>query len=86
MIEVKDLLNKFENILLSETNKRECLRRAVSEALGQEIELEKVKIKGNTAYLDLKPLYKNEIFLKQEKILERLRELPSGKNPPLNIR
>lgn len=86
MIEVKNLLEKFNNILLSEENKKESVRRAVSEALRTEISSEDVKIKNNVVYLNIKPIYKNEVFLKQEQILGRLRELLLGKNPPLELR
>ena len=86
MIEVKNLLEKFSNILLSEENKKESVRRAVSEALQTEINSEDVKIKNNVVYLNIKPIYKNEVFLKREQILRRLQELFLGKNPPLQIR
>ena len=86
MIEVKDLLVRFNNLLLSEENKKESVRRAVSEALRVEIRPEDVKIKKNIVYLNLKPIYKNEVFLKQEQILKKLRELLLGKNSPAEIR
>lgn len=86
MIEVKNLLEKFNHILLSEESKKESVRRAVSEALQTEIKSEDVKIKNNVVYLNIKPIYKNEVFLKQEQILKRLGELFLGKNPPLELR
>jgi hypothetical protein len=86
MIEVKDLLQRFESILLSEESKRESVRQAVSEALRTEINSEDVKIKNNVIYLNLKPIYKNEIFIKQEQIFKRMEQLLLGKNPPLELR
>lgn len=86
MIEVKDLLERFNHILLSEESKKESVRRAVSEALQTEIKSEDVKIKNNVVYLNIKPIYKNEVFLKQEQILKRLGELFLGKNPPSELR
>ncbi|MDP9249193.1 MAG: hypothetical protein M3M85_01635 [bacterium] len=86
MIEIKNLLEKFSHILLSEENKKESVRRAVSEVLKTEINSEDVKIKNNVIFLNIKPIYKNEVFLKQEQILGRLQELFLGKNPPLEIR
>lgn len=86
MIEIKDLLHRFDKILLSEENKKESVRRAVSEALGVEISSKDVSIKNSVLYLNIKPIYKNEVFLKQEKILKRLEELLLGQRPPLSIR
>jgi len=86
MIEVKNLLARFEKILLSEENKRESVRRALAEALNLEINPADVRIKNNTVYLRLKPIYKNEILLKQEQILGRIQELLLGQVSPLNLR
>ncbi len=86
MIEVKDLLQKFSHLILSEENKRESVRRAVSEVLHVSVQPAEVIIKNDTVYLNLKPIYKNEIFLKQEQILKKMREQLSGGNPPTKIR
>ena len=59
MIAVKNLLARFEKILLSEENKRESVRQALAEALNLEINPADVRIKNNTVYLRLKPIYKN---------------------------
>lgn len=86
MIEVKDLLERFSHILLSEENKKESVRRAISEAIRTEINSEDVKIKNNVIYLNIKPIYKNEVFMRQEEILKKLEESFLGKKPPLSIR
>jgi hypothetical protein len=74
MIEIKDLLARFENILLSEEGKKESIRHAVSEIIGTDIESKDIKIKNGVIYLNIKPIYKNEIFLKQEQIFLKLKE------------
>ncbi|MFA6257147.1 MAG: hypothetical protein WCT29_02795 [Candidatus Paceibacterota bacterium] len=86
MIEIKNLLERFSSIILSEENKRESVRRAVSETLHMEIKSEDVKIKNSVIYLNIKPIYKNEVLMKREQIFKRLQELFLGKNPPLEIR
>lgn len=86
MIEVRDLLQRFENILLTEENKKESVRAAVSEALRTEIASGDVNIRNNVVYLNIKPIYKNEVFLKQEQIQKRLEELFLGRNPPSEFR
>jgi hypothetical protein len=85
MIEIKDLLSRFNNILISEEGKKETLRKIISEIIGVEIKSEDIKIKNGTVYLNLKPIYKNEIFIKQNKILLKLQE-SFGKKTPTALR
>ena len=46
---------------------------------------EDLKIRNNVIYLNIKPIYKNEIFIKQEKIFLALKE-SLGKKTPQDIR
>lgn len=85
MIEIKDLLTRFENILFSEKGKAESVRQIISSFIGKEIDSKDIKIKNNIIYLNIKPIYKNEIFLKQEQIFLKLKE-SLGKKTPENIR
>jgi len=85
MIEIKDLLNRFNNLLLSEKIKIESTRKILSGAVGIKINKQNIKIKNNVIYLDIKPIYKNEIFLKQDQIFLKLKEA-FGKKAPKNIR
>lgn len=86
MIEVKDLLEKFSKLILSEEGKRNSVAQAISNVLRTDINPKDVRIKGNTVYLNIKPIFKNELLLKQEKIQTELTEAFLGKNPSLNIR
>jgi hypothetical protein len=81
MIEIKDLLARFSNILLGEERKKEEIRKIISEAIKVDIKSEDIKIKNGTIYLNIKPIYKNEILLKQGKILARLEEAFGKKSP-----
>lgn len=85
MIEIKDLLARFDNILLKGEGKAEAIREIISNTIGVEIKKEDIKIKSNIIYLNIKPIYKNEIFLKKEKIFTKLQE-SLGKKTPENIR
>ena len=85
MIEIKDLLAKYDKFLLSEESKQESVREAVSATLGFPIKPEAIQVKNGTIFLDLKPIYKNEIFMKKEKILAKLEET-FGKKSPRDIR
>ena len=81
MIEIKDLLFKFDSILLSEGKKKELVRNAISKIIKIELKSEDIKIKNNIIYLDIKPIYKNEILLKQDQIFSELEKL-FGKRAP----
>jgi len=81
MIEIKDLLTRFNSILLGEEGKKEAIRKIISEIIKVEIKSEDIKIKNGTIYLNIKPIYKNEILLKQEKILAKMEETLGKKAP-----
>ena len=85
MIEIKDLLAKYQNILFTEEVKKSAVRKIISEIIGVEIKSEDIKIIKGTVHLNIKPIYKNEIFLKREKIFAKLEE-NLGKKAPQNIR
>ena len=73
MIEIKDLLEKFSDIILSQEAKKESVRNVFSVVLGVQIKKEDIKIKNNDVYLNIKPIYKNEIFIKKDLMMDRLR-------------
>ena len=85
MIEIKDLLSRWSEVLLSEEGKKETVARVIGEAIGINLNTEDVKFQNGTLFLNIKPIYKNEIFLKQEKILSKIEEV-FGKRSPKNIR
>jgi len=81
MIEIKDLLLRFGDILLSEEIKKEAVRNVISKTIRIPIKKEDIKIKNGTIYLNIKPIYKNEIFLKRDKIFSLLKETLGRKSP-----
>jgi hypothetical protein len=85
MIEIKDLLLKFSHLLTSGEAKKDTIRTIISEAIGIQIKSEDIKIKNGTIYLNIKPVYKNEIFLKRDKIFFKLEET-LGKRSPQDFR
>ena len=84
MIEIKDLLLRFNNLLLSEEIKKHTIINVLNEIIGIQIKSEEIKIKNNIIYLNIKPIYKNEILIKKEKIFLKLKE-SLGKKSPENI-
>ena len=81
MIEIKDLLLRFNNLLLTGEAKKDSIRSIISETIGVQINSEDIKIKNGTIYLNIKPIYKNEILLKKEKIFSKLKETLGKKSP-----
>ena len=85
MIEIKDLLGRLRDILLGEEDKKEAVRKAIISVIKVEISSENVKIKNGTIFLNIKPIYKNEILIKKEQIFARMQDL-LGKKSPKDIR
>lgn len=81
MVELKDLLGRLRNILVGEEEKKEVIRSAISSIINTEISSDDIKVKNGTIYLNIKPIYKNEIFLKKEKILSKIEEMLGNKAP-----
>lgn len=84
MIEIKDLLLRFNNLLISENFKINTIQKVLFDVLNLKIKNEDIKIKNNIVYLNIKPIYKNEILIKKEKILFKLKE-NLGKKAPKNL-
>ncbi len=84
MIELKDLLLRFSDLLFSEEVKKKSVINVLYQVTGIQIKLEDIKIKNNTVYLNIKPIYKSEFLLKKEKIILKLKE-SLGKKAPANI-
>ncbi len=84
MIEIKDLLVHFNTLLLSEEVKKNSIIDVLYKTIGLKIVSENIKIKNNIVYLNIKPIYKNEILLKKNNILLKLKK-ELGKKTPQNI-
>ncbi len=74
MIEIKDLLRKFDHLLLSGELKKETVRGIISKVIGVPIKSDDIDIRGGNIFLNIKPIYKNEILIKKEKIDSLLEE------------
>lgn len=81
MIALKDLLSKFTGILLSEEGKKDAVRKILSQTLNIDIDTSDIAIKNGTAYLNLKPIHKSEVYLKKKIILEELQKALGARAP-----
>ena len=74
MIEIKDLLQRFEKILGHEVVKIGLIQDVIKNLVGIDVTKDHIKIKGTTLVLNIKPIYKNEILLKKSAIFQSLKE------------
>ncbi|MES2416366.1 MAG: hypothetical protein V4504_01565 [Patescibacteria group bacterium] len=81
MIQIKDLLSKLRDSLFSEESKKDEIRRIISEEIKVDIKSSDIEIKNGIINLNIKPIYKNEIFLKKEIIFSKLQESLGKKSP-----
>ncbi len=81
MIEVKDLLLRWSNLILSKEVKKDSIRIVLEEVVNIKIETSDIEIKNNTVYLNIKSIYKNEIFINREKINSKLEEVLGKRSP-----
>lgn len=83
MIEIKDLLFRFDKLILSEKLKIETIQKVIMDITGIEIMPDDIKIKNHNIYLNIKPIYRNEVFMKQEEISKKLKESLSNNVPKI---
>lgn len=81
MIEIKDLLLNLDNILAKEEIKKVLVCEVLNKSINTSLTPKDVKIKGGTLFLNLKPIYKNEIYFKKDQIVSRLKETLGNKSP-----
>ncbi len=85
MVEIKDLLSKFSKLFNSLGMKNDLIAETISSISKINVKKEEIEVKSGTIYLNIKPIYKNEIFKKKEEILSILKST-IDKNPPTDIR
>lgn len=81
MPDIKDLLSRFQNLLLSGEGKKEIIKESVKKVLDIDLNTEDIEVKNNIVYLSIKPIYKNEVLLKKERILSLVGEALGDKTP-----
>jgi len=65
-------LEKFKNLLPYEVAVKKLIQEIVFEKFKVKIDTKDINLSGRTAYLKLRPILKNTIFIHQEEILEEL--------------
>jgi hypothetical protein len=81
MPDIKDLLSRFQSMLSTGEGRKEVVVEAIKKSVGIEVKTEDIEIKGNIVFLKIKPIYKNEVLLKKEKILSSFKDSLGSKAP-----
>lgn len=79
MIEIKELLLGFDKLLLKGEGKKVFVKEIIKEVLSVDVETKDIDFRNGVLYLNLKPIYKNEIFLKKDFILSKLKNYEGSK-------
>ena len=80
MIKIGDLLEKFAALARSSDDAKNSVLTALNSQGIKVSDIQKVSIKGSTVIIKLSALQKNEVFLKQKKILAELAKNPLTKH------
>ncbi|MFM7088081.1 MAG: hypothetical protein ACKOW9_00910 [Candidatus Paceibacterota bacterium] len=74
MIEIKDLLHRFEKILGHESVKINIVQGVLKNHFSILVEKQQIVIKGKTLFFKIKPVFRNEILIHKEKFLRLLKD------------
>lgn len=74
MRSIQDLLERFKGILETESSKKENIIEIIREITGIILTSQEIDVKHGKLFLKTKPIFRNEILIKKERILKRLLE------------
>ena len=74
MHSIQDLLGRFKSILDTEDSKKENIIKILEENTSIVISAGDIDVKKGKLSLKVKPIYRNAILLKKDKILEDLKQ------------
>lgn len=74
MRSIQDLLERFKSILDTEDSKKENIIKIIEENTSIVVSAGDVDVKKGKLFLKVKPIYRNAILLKKDKILEDLKQ------------
>jgi len=72
-------LSKYRNITPPDDFTREYVSKILKKKLKISINKKQISIRNNVLYIETEPVYKNEVFLKKEKLLEAINEISKKK-------
>lgn len=76
-----NFLEKFKNIIGHSKFQKDAVLSIIKESVGIQLEEKDVEIKNFTVYIKASPLVKNEIFMRKQFILAKLKAILGNKSP-----
>ena len=86
MLSISSFLEKFTKILNTSTLVRGFLIDIIKKEINYDIDVKNIKVQNGIVYLNERPIIKNEIFMKKNKILSELNQLIPREKHVLDIR
>lgn len=71
---LNSFLDKFKKIIGENTQNKDFIIESIEKELHKKIDKNNIKISKNILYLNISPIFKNEIYMRKEKILKSLEE------------
>ena len=71
---IESFLEKFKKLLKYDREIKKIIIEVVKNIIGVEVKEEDIKIQNKILYIKANPYIKNEIFIKKDLILERLKK------------
>jgi len=72
---ITNFLEKFKKLIFQKEEIKNIITKVISEEIFYQLEKEKIKIKNGIIFLEGSPILRNEIMLKKNKILIKLKDL-----------
>lgn len=76
MIPVTQFLLRFKSLTNTEKVKKELVCVDINKIIGTNISFSNISFSKNTIFIKASPIYKVEILLKKEEILQKIKTLP----------
>ncbi len=74
MFNIKEYLEKFQKLGLSDKENKEIISQTLLEILGIKINTRELEIKDSVLYIKTNPIIKNSLFIKKDRIIKTLKE------------
>jgi len=83
---ISELLEKFKKILQTNSQVKDLFVRVLKGELNYDADTKSITLKDGIIYMSDKPIVKNEVFMKKEKILTELNQLLPKEKKIIDIR
>jgi len=79
MFNITDYLSKFNKLTLPDESLRRAVCELLQEELGVALDRKYIKVHNRVIYVTASPVIKNEIFLRKEFFIQKIKEISQDK-------